>query len=114
MRIERYYSLQTSRVRSGDDESVEAFTEHNVRGNHLFRVDEGMSCLTEVNDTLVVQDGHRGLHGIGKLCLGEDEIKLHGTFVAGLYALVEAACLCRKLIKDTLDFLSFRFPRSRT
>ena len=72
----------SSCVRAGNDQSIKAFSNRDVGGYYMFRVNEGMACFDEVNNTIISHHWYTGFHFIGQTGFGKDDIQLDHCVVA--------------------------------
>ena len=95
----------TAGIRAGDDQRVEVIAEADVGLDDLSRVDQRVPGFPEVDDACIVQERSGGLHGVGHLSLGEDQVQVDAAFVALFRFVVDGARLVRQVREDLLDLL---------
>ena len=64
-----------------------------------------MTRFVEDNPAAVVEGRRHCFHIIGKLSFGKDNVKLNGTFVARLDAVIKASGLGRKIEQNAVNLL---------
>ena len=81
-------------VRAGDHQRVERGAQLYVHRHDLLGVDQRVPRLIEQNSARIVHLRHAGFHFVGKLTLGEYQVKTHGRVVAFDDQVGKAARFC--------------------
>ena len=93
-------------IRAGDDQQVIGVSQTDVNGNNASAVDQGMPCLAQVDDPVLIEIRHRGVHFLRQLRAGENEIQCGQHVHIGDQRLAVRCSLFAQVCQDLLD-LSF-------